>query len=1270
MTQTTPERKPCGTCGSEYTVTANGTIRHHLTDNPEFQAGPDSRKCRGAGERPAGAAEEQPAAAGAQCRLCKHPVQLTDNGRARSHLTPEQKPRKCPGGSDFPLGQYPDMVGTTDGLVATLRADCEHVPVGQCYGCYGEAGNPVSDPELNAMAEAEGTGAAPWGVDPDAVAQPTMADQLKATPFTEALARETSGVGTVLDAMSPEVRSEAERFMDAAPATHTGRPSMHSGGGLSTAERERLAAVVATDHRTPEQKASDARMSELTREAVKVLQQRSPEQKAETAARMDRTASAVLGLPLDPELNHEYTDPSGTVWVHPGPEETCQAPDCVTLRQAAGDAGLLVAGRDKNGRTYCAKCGTDNHRCPGCGTDVPHGVVACTECTARVNAEKAERQAKCTHPDGFTDTLSVDGREVPACEHCGAVAPASKLPQGETDDGRPCDHADELFGLEDGKPVCVACGTECTHPDGFKGTADVPGSDDQDRVVSVCEVCGTVAPEDAEPVGPDPELPNCPHPLTHRAGCGCPDDDSRDPADAWRAPADILELMPEDVRELDALRLNCRDCGHPVTPLIHAFDLYGKAKAVIWVCEPAQMAGSLSCDRGGHECKPDTRARLGDLDEGDYFVRGDNLMRLTERESSTSVMAVVVGGPYDGRTGELKNLDEMVERAPEPEGTETLVDPRTCPHPQGFVYDYLGKRCPNCGTAKPGDPDAPENDETHVVADDEPQTGPVRVGELEHGDVFLRRGTAMRVTSAGYGLVEAIVVDNGPHAGRTGELKNPDEVVERIAAGTKEQETKECTDDRTATSQRSSAASTTRTTALAPGSPRATRASAQAVSSKSESVTSSAPTARAAGNGRGAAVTTDQASAAAAFLGSAHPTAPAASGPQNSADAAAQFLAGGSGAHGEKETKRDRFGRYLIPHPDTGKETAWTRSTTFAKSISDTYALSQWGLRMALLGATQRPDIVQRAHGKHVKADKSLLDELTAELKNAAGDKVAANLGTAMHSFTEMADRAWHSPGGPRSVLDQVPPDCREMVETYIRLLEETGLEPVPHLIEFTTVVKQYGVAGTSDNCYKVTKPLVLRIGRGEVRLSPGEYVIGDKKTGKDLDYGWQEIAIQLATYAQGLNTAGVWDRHEEEWHPKPLGDATVRLDAGIVLHLPVDKEAEKQPAVYGVDLESGWNAAVLCERVRAWRKVRSLASPVMVSEAETFAPARPEPTVTTRTTVRPPSLMDKARAVTSKGEASAVWKEAKTASLPDAEVDELVAVMQSRLKELAEPGG
>lgn len=997
MTQTTPERKPCGVCGKESSVNADGTIRHHITNNPDFQADPTphtSNKCKGAGQPPAGAGAPGDTADGPQCRLCKHPVQLTGNGRVRSHLTPEATPRPCPAGSDFPLGVYPEIIGTTDGLVATLARDCGHVPAGECYGCYAARGAENcpdhGDPtectcqamagQAQMMAERKH----PWGVDAESVNQPTMADQLKAAADEPLVDGRTAALTPVSDEQA-DSRPQASRFTEL----------LKQEAGNPGTVLDRL-------------KTDPAHAA-----AVAVLE----------------------------EPGHKHLDESGVEWVHPGPRETCPTPDCKTWRRIHPDG------------VYCEKCDTDNHRCPGCGEAVPHGTVACTDC------------------DRDTEGLG-------KCTRC-----------GEPRDG----HAHDV-----------------------------------------------------------------------------------QTDDAWRTPDDLMAKMSEEIRGMDALRFNCADCGHPITPLVDQFSFDGRAAVVRWVCEPAMQVGKLSCTPEEHECRPDCLVNVGDLEFGDHFVRRGVLMRCTSSGYGV-VEAVVVEGPMKGRTGELKNPAEQVERT-------------YCRH----EYDHNGRFCDHCGAH------------------------------------------------------------------------------ERETTG---QETTECTDDRTAAQRpRSSAAGQAAGQAApapAPGSKPPTPESAPTASQRSSRATSSEPTAKARTKDRNAAVTTDQDATAAAFLGNGRPAAPAVNGAANQAAAATQFLAGNSGAHGEVETKRDRFGRYLIPHPDTGKEQAWTRATTFAKSISDTYALGQWGLRMALLGATIRPDIVQRAHGKHVKADKQLLDELTADLKNAAGDKVAANLGTSMHSFTEMADRAWHTPGGPRSVLDQVPPDCRPMVETYIRLLEETGLEPVPHLIEFTTVVKQYGVAGTSDNCYKVTKPLVLKIGRAEVHLSPGEYVGGDKKTGKDLDYGWQEIAIQIALYVQGLNASGVWDRKDEKWVPDPLNGAKVRLDAGIVIHLPVDKEAEKQPAVYGLDLESGWNAAVLCERVRAWRKIRNLSSPVMVSEApETFAPARAAPAVITQTNVRPPTLKDRANNVTSKSEASGVWADAKKQGMSDAEVDELVAVMQDRLRKLAEPGG
>lgn len=728
---------------------------------------------------------------------------------------------------------------------------------------------------------------------------------------------------------------------------------------------------------------------------------------------------------------------------------------------------------------------------------------------------------------------------------------------------------------------------------------------------------------------------------------------------------------------------------------------------------------------------------------------------------------------------------------------------------------------------------------------------------------------------------------------------------------------------------------------------------------------------------------------------------------------ATQFLAGASGDHGEEEGRYDRYGRYKLLHPVTKEPCNWTRATTFAKSISDTYALSQWGLRMALLGATMRPDLVDQARGKNVAEDKVWLDNATAELKTAAGDKVAANLGTLYHSYTELCDRA----ADPYAELARVVPEEHQAdIKAYIDLVHGMGLRPVPTLIEFSTGVLQYEICGTSDRCYQVTKHLELRLPGKVVHLSPGEFVIGDVKglalteriptpdgwttmgdiqvgdrvfdaygkpcevtvksqtkrigtytvrfddgssvvcdtehiwwtstgprpgeptpksikeiiatladprtgqkhhrvpvagplelpdadlpidpyllgcwlgdgshrggeitkgrdlfeilqadghvlgkeqidkrtdqcitrtvrglrtrliaqglqynkhipavylrasvaqrtallrglmdtdgswntarravtfstvdkalalqveelllslgqrpnlatvhghgygkavtsypvsftpvgiqpfrlprkaqqaaasvkpvtrstrrvivavepgpdvdtacigvdspthtylcgdrmvpthnTGKDLDYGWQEIAIQLAIYAQGINTLGRWiwpDNPKEPgvWDPDPLAQYSepgtkVRMDVAVVPHIPVDKSKGKAPALYALDIDSGWNAAVLCERVRSWRKYRKLAGPVLALQAPEAAPAEPvaEPVRPPEPT-REPTLAELADSVTSRSEASAVFQKAKAAALEKKitkqELDGLVSRMQKRLAVLTEPGG
>jgi len=339
-----------------------------------------------------------------------------------------------------------------------------------------------------------------------------------------------------------------------------------------------------------------------------------------------------------------------------------------------------------------------------------------------------------------------------------------------------------------------------------------------------------------------------------------------------------------------------------------------------------------------------------------------------------------------------------------------------------------------------------------------------------------------------------------------------------------------------------------------------------------------------------------------------------------------------------------------------------------AKSISDTFALSQWSQRMAVKGAAMRPDLIALAGTLDVKQDKDKLNHLVDQAKDAAGQKVAANLGTAVHAFTE------HMDGG--GSLDDVPAPHRPDVSAYLAAMAEAGLHAVPHLIERITVVPQFDVAGTFDRI---------------LRTRDGEYVTGDVKTGRDLQYGWQEIAIQLALYAQGVNQAGVYDMENERWEPDPLSrfdspGLKVRTDYGIVMHLPVGKST---CTLYRVDLVQGWAAATLCASVRNWRKTRNLAEPYVVAEVSD-AVAGPGQLSDPResgapyldllakdvgnpgtVTVRPPTWTERADGVSSRGEAAALYTEAAAEfGSRSTEVAGLVSRMQEKLASTEERAG
>ncbi|HET7326002.1 MAG TPA: LAGLIDADG family homing endonuclease, partial [Nocardioidaceae bacterium] len=107
-----------------------------------------------------------------------------------------------------------------------------------------------------------------------------------------------------------------------------------------------------------------------------------------------------------------------------------------------------------------------------------------------------------------------------------------------------------------------------------------------------------------------------------------------------------------------------------------------------------------------------------------------------------------------------------------------------------------------------------------------------------------------------------------------------------------------------------------------------------------------------------------------------------------------------------------------------------------------------------------------------------------------------------------------------------------------------------------------------------------------------GREMIPTHNTGRDLSYSWGEIAIQLALYA---HAATIYDPASGEHAPMPGVDQ----HWAVVIHLPV---GEARCTLHKVDIAAGWEMAQTCGVVRAWRKRRDLAVPLL--------PANPEPAV------------------------------------------------------------
>jgi hypothetical protein len=268
------------------------------------------------------------------------------------------------------------------------------------------------------------------------------------------------------------------------------------------------------------------------------------------------------------------------------------------------------------------------------------------------------------------------------------------------------------------------------------------------------------------------------------------------------------------------------------------------------------------------------------------------------------------------------------------------------------------------------------------------------------------------------------------------------------------------------------------------------------------------------------------------------------------------------------EIPRDRWGRPLIVPPEGGKAQPYTRASTLAKVLDDTFQLSLWRQRKTLEGVMKRPDLLTRTAGVLSSGDpdtdravKTDLNEIGEQAMEAAGASKGSSAGTGFHQLTEALDRG--------EALPWVTDSDAARLGAYLDATKGAGLEAVD--METFVVCDELRTAGSFDRLW---------------RLPDGRVVVGDLKTGKsEADYPLA-ATIQMAIYAHGLRyTFRRYspDLSSQEWVRTQL-DLELDETVGLLVHMPPSGGCKVIP----LDLAKGWEAAKVAAHVkntiRAWR--------------------------------------------------------------------------------------
>lgn len=280
--------------------------------------------------------------------------------------------------------------------------------------------------------------------------------------------------------------------------------------------------------------------------------------------------------------------------------------------------------------------------------------------------------------------------------------------------------------------------------------------------------------------------------------------------------------------------------------------------------------------------------------------------------------------------------------------------------------------------------------------------------------------------------------------------------------------------------------------------------------------------------------------------------------------------------------ERDRWGRPLLYPPEGGKPVAYTRPSTMAKWLDSQAGLIGWKASMAMLGmAKSKPiqariaAIVARTESDAYRENKDALKELVESATQIAQAQGRADLGTAVHEFTELLDAG---------TLDwqYVPEALKGPIGAYQEKMRD-----------FTTVDTEVFVA-IDEPIDPSGKKMIRGAGSLDrlIRHPDLGVCVADIKTGRDEPKYPLGVTTQVAIYSRGRRYRdarfggapsfddGVPNADGTAWrkalHPE------LNQHTGILIHLPLD---QVECSLYALDLDAGWESLMLGHRVQEARR-------------------------------------------------------------------------------------